>query len=199
MTRGASERGWRVSQHPLLGRGRAGKSTISSEGPPFTETLHAARRSKTKSNAMPSEDPPENDGGRRHPISPGLRRALVFVLLGPVFGVVAAYSVVAVMISGYRVDTYGIPIAFFFSLIICAITGPVDGVLAYIAPISLRAPLTTIVGAAVAVGLSLFLWAQLGNKTVAPSLYSQIPIAVIGALCTGVCSLLSHNRRNQKI
>ena len=43
------------------------------------------------------------------------------------------------------------------------------------------------------------LWIQVGNKMVPPSLYSQIPIAVIGALCTGVCSLLSHNRRSQKI
>ena len=148
---------------------------------------------------MPSEDPPENDGGRRHPISPGLRRALVFVLLGPVFGVLAAFSVVAVLNGGYLGDLYGIPIAFFFSLIICAVTGPVDGVLAYIVPISMRAPLTTIVGAAVAVGLSLFLWAQLGNKMVPPSLSSQIPIAVIGALCTGACSLLSHSRRSRKI
>ena len=59
--------------------------------------------------------------------------------------------------------------------------------------------MTAIVGAAVAVGLSLYLWTQVGNKMVPPSLYSQIPIAVIGALCTGVCSLLSHNRRSQKI
>jgi len=85
-----------------------------------------------------------------------------------------------------------------FSLIICAVTGPVDGVLAYIVPISMRAPLTIIVGAAVAVGPGLFLWAQLGNKMVPPSLSSQIPIAVIGALCTGVCSLLSHNRRSTR-
>ena len=46
--------------------------------------------------------------------------------------------------------------------------------------------MTAIVGAAVAVGLSLYLWIQVGNKMVPPSLYSQIPIAVIGALCTGV-------------
>jgi len=148
---------------------------------------------------MPLEYPLGNDDGRRPPISPRLRRALVFVLLGPVFGVLAAFSVAAVMIAGYHVDAYIVPIAFFFSLIICAITGPVDGVLAYIAPISLRAPLTTVVGAAVAVGLSLFLWAQLGNRMVPPSLYSQIPIAIIGALCTGVCSLLSHNRRSHRI
>jgi hypothetical protein len=86
---------------------------------------------------MPFGNFPENDGRRGHPISPGLQRALVFVLLGPVFGVLAAFSVVTVMIRGYHVDAYIVPIAFFFSLIICAITGPVDGVLVYLVPVSL--------------------------------------------------------------
>lgn len=149
---------------------------------------------------MPLEYPPENDAGRRPPISPGLRRALVFVLVGPVFGVLVALSLKAVADGGYPTDVgIGIVIVFFFGLVVFPIAGAVDGVLAYVVLISLRAPLTAIVGAAVAVGLSLFLWVQFGNKMVPPSLYSQIPIAVIGALCTGVCSLLSHNRRSQKI
>jgi hypothetical protein len=139
---------------------------------------------------------PENIDSRAHPISPGLRRALVFVLLGPVFGVLAAVLVASV-VAGVAFDVYGIPIALFFSLIICAVTGPVDGALAYVVPIYLRVLLTTVVGAAVAVGLSLGLWALFGNKMVSPSLSSQIPIAAIGALCTGVCSWLADNRRSQ--
>ncbi|QHO71939.1 hypothetical protein ACH79_04140 [Bradyrhizobium sp. CCBAU 051011] len=95
---------------------------------------------------MPFENPAQNDGSRGHPISRGLRRALVFVLLGPVFGVFAALLVAAVAAGGAPVDIYPIHIVFFFSLIICATTGPIDGVLAYIVPISLRVPLTTIVG-----------------------------------------------------
>ncbi|NOJ42486.1 hypothetical protein [Bradyrhizobium australiense] len=140
---------------------------------------------------MSPENPPENKNGSRPSISPGLQSALVFMLLGPVLGVLAALSVVTVMIGGYHVDSYGIPIAFFFSLIVCAITAPVDGVLAYAVPISMRAPLTMIVGAAVAVGLCLFLGILLGSKMM-PPLHMLIPIAVIGALNTGTCSLLAY-------
>jgi hypothetical protein len=145
---------------------------------------------------MVFEDPPENDGRRGHPISPGLRRALVFALLGPVFGVLVALLMATAATGGAPV--YVIPIAFFFSLMVCAVTGPVDGVLAYLVPVSLRAPLITIVGAAVAVGLCVFLATLLGI-TITPPLRMLTPSAVIGALCTGACSLLSHHRRSQKI
>jgi hypothetical protein len=138
--------------------------------------------------------PPENDDGRRHPTS--LQRALVFVLLGPLLGVLIAFSVVAIAIRGYAADLYGVPIAFLFSLVVCAIAGLVDGVLAWAAPISLRAPLTAIVGAAVAVGLVLFLGAQLGATTL--PMHTLIPIAVIGALNIGACSLLTHYCRRRK-
>ncbi|WP_213288872.1 hypothetical protein [Bradyrhizobium sp. sGM-13] len=116
----------------------------------------------------------------------------MFVLLGPALGVLIAFSVVAIAIRGYVADLYGVPIAFLFSLVVCAIAGPVDGVLAWVVPISLRAPLTAIIGAAVAVGLVLFLAAQLGGQMT--PLHTLIPIAVIGALNTGACSLLAHRR-----
>ena len=54
----------------------------------------------------------------------------------------------------------------------------------------------TMVGAAVAVGFCVFLATLLGIE-ITPPLRSLTPIAVIGALCTGACSLLSHHRRNQ--
>jgi hypothetical protein len=41
---------------------------------------------------------------------------------------------------------------------VCPIAGTVDGVLAYVVPISLRAPLTATVGAAIAAGLSVYLF-----------------------------------------
>jgi hypothetical protein len=141
---------------------------------------------------MPSEDPPENDDGRGHPTS--LRRALIFVLLGPVLGILVAFYLAG---EGHR-DLYGVPIAYFFSLVVCAITGPVDGVLAYVAPIWLRAPLTAIAGAAAAVGLCFFLEILLGSK-VTPSLRTLIPIAVIGASSTGACSLLTYFFRRRKV
>ncbi|MBR1209145.1 hypothetical protein [Bradyrhizobium sp. JYMT SZCCT0180] len=124
-----------------------------------------------------------------------MNRALVFALLGPVFGVLAAWSIVTVAI-GAHFDSYGVPIVFFFTLIVCAIVGPVDGVLAYVVPIWLRVPMTTMVGAAVAVGL--YLWVHLGNTTVPPSLHRLFPIAMIGALSMGVCSLLSHDYRGSR-
>jgi asparagine N-glycosylation enzyme membrane subunit Stt3 len=123
-----------------------------------------------------------------------MKRTLVFVLLGPILGVLAAFSMVTVLFGG-GFDTYGFPIVLFFSVVLCAITAPVDGVLAYVAPISIRAPLTAIVGAAVCVGIRWYLWSQTGNKMVTPTLSSEFPIAIIGALMTGMCSLLAHNYR----
>jgi hypothetical protein len=132
-----------------------------------------------------------------------MKRVPIFLLLGPTMVVLIALSgqvIARGAVPGGYVE--GSAMLFFFSLIICTVTGPVDGVLAYVLPICLRAPLTAIVGAAVAVGLRLYMSTQVGNK-VPPSLYPEIPMefiwaAVIGALTTGACSLLSHNYRNEK-
>ena len=110
----------------------------------------------------------------------------MFVLLGPVLGVLVAFSLVD---QGNR-DPYGVPIVFFFSLFVCPIAGTIDGVLAYVVPISLRAPLTATVGAAIAAGLSVYLFG--GN------LLQQMPVAIVGALAMGACSLLSHDYRRSK-
>jgi hypothetical protein len=138
---------------------------------------------------MPIEDPHENDSGRRPPISPGLRRALVFAWLGPLFGLLVTFTLKAVADGGYPTDVgIGIAIVFFFSLIVCPTAGIVDGVLAYVVPIFLRAPLTATVGASIAVGLSLCLFG--GSLT-----YRQMPAAIVAALAMGACSLLAHNHR----
>jgi hypothetical protein len=77
------------------------------------------------------------------------------------------------------------------------IIGPVDGLLACVVPVWVRVPLTTLVGAVVAVGvgvgLSVYVSSDLGKSIVLPALYQLIPIATLGALCMGVCSLLSHD------
>jgi hypothetical protein len=137
---------------------------------------------------MPLENRPEKGAGRR-PVSPELRRALVFVGLGPVFGAFIAWSVVVVLAAG-PVDLYGIPPAYLFSLIVCAITGPFDGVLAHVMPIRLRAPLIAVVGAAVPTGV-FFLVAQ-GIK----GPWSLIVLMmIVGAAAAGMSSLLSHDYR----
>jgi hypothetical protein len=146
----------------------------------------------------PIEDPPANDACG-HRISLELRRALIFVLLGPAFGILVALSQ-EVAVRGRLPGDYveGCVTVYFFSLIVSVITAPADGILACVLPIPERGPLTAVVGAAVAVGLSLYWWTQMGNKMVAPSLSSQIPIAIIGGLSMGACSLLSHNYRRSK-
>jgi hypothetical protein len=138
---------------------------------------------------MPLENPPEKDAGRRPLISPEARRVLVFAGLGPVFGALAAWLVVAVMTGGH-VDLYGIPPAYLFSLIACAITCPIDGILDYFMPIWLRAPLIAVIGAVIPVGV-FFLVAQ-GIK----GPWSLISLMmIVGAVATGMSSLLSHNYR----
>ena len=126
-----------------------------------------------------------------------MKRLLVFLLRGPVFGVL-----VVIYLVGEGYGPYSVPIAFFFTLIVCAIIGPVDGVLAHVAPVWLRVPMTTIVGAAatagVALGLELYASSHLGKSMVPLPMYQMIPIAVFGALWTGVCSLISHDYNAQK-
>ena len=137
--------------------------------------------------------PVPSDDRRRPPISPGLRRALVFAWLGPVFGLLATLSMKAVADGGYPADVgIGIVIVFFFSLIVFPIAGIVDGVLAYVVPVFPRVILTTLIGAMVAVGLSVSLGFVLGCND-APSLLLLMPVAAIGALSTGVCSLFSQS------
>jgi len=91
-----------------------------------------------------------------------MKRFLVFALLGPTLSVIAVWTIQTA--AGGYFDPYGVPIVFFFILIVGAVSGPVDGVLTYVVPIWLRAPLTAIVGAAAAVGISLYLWIQHGNR-----------------------------------
>lgn len=126
-----------------------------------------------------------------------MKRMLVFLLLGPVFGVLVVFSQ-AIVASGDIYGDYaeGCAITFMFSLIVSAITGPVDELQACVVPISLRAPLTATLGAAVAVGLLLHVQAKFGNTRM-PSLSALLQAAVIGVLSAGACSLLSHNRRSQ--
>ncbi len=133
--------------------------------------------------------------GRRPLISRRARRALVFVGFGPVFTAFTTWSVAAVM-NGGNVDLYGIPMVYLFSLIVCLITAPVDGVLSYVMPIWLRAPLVAVVGAVVIVGVIFLLIVQSGIKSNGSvSLGTLILPLMVGAVAAGVSSLLSHDCR----
>jgi hypothetical protein len=132
-----------------------------------------------KGMSMPTENA-DDDG---NPTS--LRRALVFVLLGPVLAVLTVLSLM-IALTGGPSDAYGYPIVFVFSLVICAIAAPIDGVLAYVVPVWARAHLIAIVGAAIALGLNLYLG------------FRSVPIAAVGALNTGACCVLTHCFRRRE-
>lgn len=189
-----------MSQHPP--RSRAVQSTILLELSAFALTGSSwtlTGKAKLKVMPMLSEDPPENDDACGHRILLELRRALVFVLLGPVFGILVALSQEVAVRGSFPGDyVEGCVTVYFFSLVVSVITAPADGFLACVLPIPERGPFTAVIGAAVAVGLSLYWWTQMGNKLVPPSLHWQIPIAIVGGLSMGACSLLSHNYRRSK-
>jgi hypothetical protein len=115
-----------------------------------------------------------------------MKRALVFLLLAPILSVLAAEvahggSNDLLMLTGGFV--------LFCSLIVSAVSGVVDSALVQEMPISLRAPCIAIVGAIIAVGL-------MGGRV------SQLELTVVavgGALCMGLCSLLSHNYRRRHL
>jgi hypothetical protein len=124
------------------------------------------------------------------PIS--LKRTYAFLLRGPilgVFGVMLNEAVVKGRAINWDIDE-GTVMAFIFSLVVSAITRPVDGYFAHVLPVLLRAPLTAIAGATIAVGLLLSL---VGKMVPQQTLMS---IAIIGASCRGVCSLSSHDDRS---
>ena len=119
-----------------------------------------------------------------------LKRTYVFLLLGPILGVFGTWLFEGIAGRGFNGEFgEGAVIAFVFSVVVSAITGPVDGYFAHVLPIPLRVPLTAIVGATIAVGLFLYL--------VGKMMPLQFPthIAIIGALSMGMCSVLSHDYR----
>ena len=106
---------------------------------------------------MSSENPLENDEFGGVPAwadPPSLRRALVFLLLGPILGVLIALLPDVVASGGLNAWLVLIgKQVFVIGLLVSAITGLVDGILSRTLSIFLRAPLTAIVGAASAIGL----------------------------------------------
>ena len=137
-------------------------------------------------------DFPESEEEFNH--STSLRQALIFVLLGPVLGVLI---VLAMMIAatGGPSDTYGYPVVFIFSLVVCTITAPVDNFLSRFESIYVRGPLTAIIGATVAGSLVLLL--GLGEMPLLPP-DMLLLIAAVAGLNTGACSLLAYAFRRRK-
>ena len=130
-----------------------------------------------------------------------MKRTVMFLLLGPTLVALAVWMV-AVAIAG-RVDDAFVALcttaAFLLTLPVSAITGLVDGYLAPALPAPLRSPLAAAVGATLASGLLLALFAMMFSRPVPPEVMN-------GALCAGlfpllpmaVCSLLSNDIDRQR-
>jgi hypothetical protein len=111
-------------------------------------------------------------------------RLLVFSILGPVLGVVS--GLVGNLILGIPVEIdEGTFIAFAFTLGGSIVTGPTDGYLAHFFSQPLRAFLTALFGAVAAA----FLVFGLTRGAVTPQ--SLMNVALAGAACMGLCSLIS--------
>lgn len=117
-----------------------------------------------------------------------MKRALVFLLLEPIFGAWLHLLAAGGKFSGVFGEAGAA--ALLLSLVISAVTGPVDGMLAHALPISLRAPLIAFIGAAVTIGPII----AVGGKMISPVVLTAFVVS--GALSAGACSLLSHNYRS---
>jgi len=117
-----------------------------------------------------------------------MKRALVFLLLGPALVVLATWVAV-----GMPNDAFAVNVAvllFVCTFLVSGVVALLDGSLAQAFPISVRAPLTAVVGAIAAAGLPV---ALLGRM---PQDLSML-FGIGGAFYMGACSLLSHDYRKQ--
>lgn len=122
-----------------------------------------------------------------------MKRTFVFLLLGPVL--VAFTPWLIAVVGGRRIkggfDELCAMVLFSFTLLVSAVTSPVDQYLAHALPLVLRAPLIAIAGAMIAVGLVLAVaWMVVPQWAKSPR-WIAMPFAIGGALCMGMCSVLA--------
>jgi hypothetical protein len=124
-----------------------------------------------------------------------MKRALVFLLLAPTLVAVTVWLMIAPAGTGLGVDIRELcaVVLFSYTFVVSAITWPIDEVLARVVPIPLRAPLTAIVGAGIAVGPVLALAGMMVSQRTMLPLSALLPFAIGGALGMGACSLLSND------
>ena len=123
-----------------------------------------------------------------------MKRVLAFFVFGPALAAVTA--LVMAQADGqqqYDIDKILAVAAFFLTLPVSAIIVCVDAVL-HDVPIPLRATLTATVGAVVSFGLAfiLFGWSS-------PPRYLFTLLAIGGATCMGVCSLVANDWRRSPV
>ena len=123
-----------------------------------------------------------------------MKRALVFLVVGPALVAVAALLAVAQAGGAPAGDVARlVAIAlFFFTLPVAALAGALDAYLARAFAVPLRAPLVAAAGAVIASGLA---WLLLSCLLPPPNFLTWFAIG--GAACMGACSLLANDYRWQ--
>jgi len=126
-----------------------------------------------------------------------MKRAFVFLVAGPTL-VVAVWLL---FLAASRGGGHGLPgidamILFVFTFLVSVIIAPIDGYLARVLQTPLRTPLIAIAGAAIAVGVLHVLAGMISPHWVLLPLWILPPFAIGGAICMGMCSLLSRNYGN---
>lgn len=119
-----------------------------------------------------------------------MRRALIFLVLGPLLASVTVAIVAIVQMSGAPVREYAGSLAvvlFFLTLPVASVAASFDAYLERAFAIPLRAPLIAAIGAIAASGLAYLVLGCL----VSPS--SLKLFAIGGATCMGTCSLLAND------
>jgi hypothetical protein len=113
-----------------------------------------------------------------------MKRALVFLLLGPALGVLATWVAVGRPLEAAAASVAAL--FFLFTSPVSGIVGLLDGYLARPLPIMLRAPVTALVGATLAIVLPAALLGPMPEDI-------STPLGLGGAIWAGVCSLLAHD------
>ena len=118
-----------------------------------------------------------------------MKRAFMFVLLGPALTVLATWVFVGMPFESFALFI-GM-LLFIFVVPVSGLIGFLDSQLATVFPLRLRAPLMALIGATSAIVLpSAFLGAMPQDLS--------MPLAIGGALSAGACSLLAHDYRGVK-
>ena len=122
-----------------------------------------------------------------------MKRTLMFLLLGPASAAFAVFWIAVVPLDEPypKLAIVAALSIFILTVPVSACVGYVDGCLARILPLASRAPLAALLGAALAFSFICAL---------SPPM-SEVPLAFAmgGALCMGVCSLLSNERGRQRV
>jgi hypothetical protein len=159
--------------------------------PGLVPGIHAfgvAARKTWMAGTKPGHEKNQESPKRRNEGETSMKRAVVFLVLGPA-SVFLAWSIFVAGAGGPAggfVAFVGM-LLFLFTLPVAALSASFDGYLARALPLPLRAPSTAIVGATIAGGLACALFSCLFP----PSML--VWFAVGGAVCTGICSMLSHD------